>query len=350
MQPPPKAEFPRSILEMLRSLLPADTVQLENNRTPEPVFFRVRIGDFRFTAISRSNSNAADINAAIRQAATLPETDPKSLPLVVVPFMGSSGSTLCAESAISWIDLSGNASISAGSSLRIHIEGKPNRFKTKGRPRNLFAPKSSRISRCLLASPERSFTQRELAETCDLDEGFTSRVVHGLAEKELIHRDSSGAVCASDPKLLLNAWREAYDFDRHHIRKGHVPVRTGTELLKKSADVFRRHSLRYAVTGLAGAWLIDPTTGFRLVTIYLAEEPDAELFSALSFREDPTGANLWLVRPKDEGVFFGAKSLNGIQCVLPVQVYLDLKNQPERAAEAAEAIKPKLFTPEPTHG
>ena len=49
--------------------------------------------------------------------------------------------------------------------------------------------------------------------------------------------------------------------------------------------------------------------------------------------------------PNDEGVFQGAVEREGIPCVHPVQVYLDLKDHPERSAEAAEALRKKLLKP-----
>lgn len=50
------------------------------------------------------------------------------------------------------------------------------------------------------------------------------------------------------------------------------------------------------------------------------------------------GANVWLVVPKDVGVFHGQRKVEDIQCVHPVQVYLDLKGHPERATEAADEL------------
>ena len=41
----------------------------------------------------------------------------------------------------------------------------------------------------------------------------------------------------------------------------------------------------------------------------------------------------------DEGVFQGAKAIEGISCVSPVQAYLDLHAMPERAEEAAEHLR-----------
>jgi hypothetical protein len=78
---------------------------------------------------------------------------------------------------------------------------------------------------------------------------------------------------------------------------------------------------------------------FRIATVYLADDPSSELIEKLTFREDPSGANLWLVVPNDAGVFHGAVEKDGIHCVHPVQAYLDLKGHPERASEAAERLR-----------
>jgi hypothetical protein len=63
----------------------------------------------------------------------------------------------------------------------------------------------------------------------------------------------------------------------------------------------------------------------------------------MSFREEPRGANLWVVRPVDDGVFEGAAIADGFPCVHPMQVYLDLKSHPERAAEAAGQLRTRLL-------
>ena len=67
--------------------------------------------------------------------------------------------------------------------------------------------------------------------------------------------------------------------------------------------------------------------------------PSGELFDQLHFRADERGANTWLVVPNDEGVFLASTDRDGVLCVHPVQVYLDLKGQPERASKAASMIR-----------
>ncbi|MCC6157884.1 MAG: MarR family transcriptional regulator [Deltaproteobacteria bacterium] len=266
------------------------------------------------------------------------------VPLVAVPYMGEVGRRLCENADIGWIDLSGNALIRA-KDLFVRVEGRPNRFKTAGRPPDVFAPKSARIARWLLMHPDEAWTQRELARSTGMDEGFVSRIVKRLAVADLVSRDESGRVRSRDANLLLDAWAETYRFENHTILKGHVAARSGEDLVNTVADRLGSAKLRYAATGLAAAWLYCRFASFRLASFYLAEEPTADLPDRIGFREDPRGANLWLVLPKDMGVFQETRVIRDVTCVHPVQVYLDLAGHPERAPEAAERLRADFLKP-----
>jgi hypothetical protein len=272
----------------------------------------------------------------VREAAR--RVGPTAVPVIAVPFMAEGGRRLCEEANVSWFDLSGNAHIVA-SGLRIHVEGKPNIFKRRGRPSTVFAPKSSRIIRAMLLEPHRGISQRELARRTGLDEGFTSRVVRKLEVDQMVERDAEGAVRLLGHADVLEGWRESYDFSKHRTIAGHATARSGEELLATVGAILNTKKLDYAATGLAGAWLMTKFTAFRLVTIFVPEEPSASLLKAIGFRREDRGANLWFTVPNDEGVFTGTTDVDGVQCVHPVQAYLDLKSQPERSAEAAEELR-----------
>ncbi len=296
-------------------------------------------GPFTFVVEWKGAGGAGPVAAAIEQVLrSAKHMDRVIVPLVAVPFMGNAGRERCAEAEVAWLDLSGNARIFAPG-LRILVDGKPNRYKRRGRPSTAFAPKSSRIARWLLMHPTEPCTQREIARATDTDEGFTSRIVSKLEDDGLVVRGDSGAIRPRDPDLLLNAWLEDYDFQKHDILRGHVAARSGDALLRRLVDGLSCSAVKYAATGLAAAWIIDRFAGFRIAAMYLANEPSPELLASLSFREEERGANVWLVVPNDEGVFHGAATFDGIQCAHPVQVYIDLHAHPERAKEAAEKLR-----------
>ena len=176
-------------------------------------------------------------------------------------------------------------------------------------------------------------------EATGTDEGFVSRIVSRLEREGYIVREDKSAIRPKDPALLLDAWRESYQFSKHTIYQGHVAARAGDALLKFTCDTLARQNVEHAATGLAAAWAFTRFAAFRIATVYLADEPSSELIEKLTFREDSRGANLWLVVPNDAGVFHGAVEKDGIRCVHPVQAYLDLKGHPERASEAAERLR-----------
>ena len=332
----------------LAELIESDCDELELRRRrstyqPDSV---LRAGPFVFVVEWKSVATAASIHAVIIRIRRYGEelersgrVDEKVVPLVVVPFMGDVGRERCTEYGVSWMDLSGNARIVAPG-LRVLIEGKPNRYKRPGRPATAFAPRSSRIARWLLMHPTEPLTQRELARATGTDEGQTSRVIGKLLDDDLIVRTDGGAVRPRAPDLLLDAWREAYDFNKHHVVRGHVAARSGDALLHQLVAGLKRGSVPYAVTGLAAAWCLNRFAAFRTATVYLRQEFSSDVATALSFREDARGANVWLVVPNDEGVFHGASTTNEeIICVHPVQAWLDLHAHPERAEAVAQELR-----------
>jgi hypothetical protein len=281
---------------------------------------------------------ASDVAAVAGGVRALAPVVDDALPLLVVPYMGDAGRRVCEEAGVSWLDLSGNAHVVAPG-LRVVIEGKPNLFKRAGRPSTAFSPKSARIARWLLTHPRQPASQQEIADATEMDRGFTSRIVRRLIDDELVERTDDGLVVASRPDLLLEAWAERYDWNKHRVVKGVVAARSGTELISKLAEGLSAAGVEHAFTGLAAAWQYDHFAAFRLTSAYLPSGLPSGLLASLGVHEGERGANTWLVVPNDEGVMYGAADVGGIPCVHPVQVWLDLAAHPERAREAREHLR-----------
>ena len=335
----------RQVAARLAALLDAagsDVHVRQDLRAPEADAV-IKLAGATFVVEYRGSGATAPISAAIEQVQrSASAVGRRAIPLVVVPFMGPVGRRRCEEAQVAWLDLSGNARIFAPG-IRVLIEGQPNQFKSRGRPFSVFAPKSARIARWLLMHPRQPMAQREIAQATGVDEGFTSRIVSRLEEDDLVAREPDGGIRPRDPDLLLDAWREDYDFSKHQIFRGHLAARSGEEVLRLLAGGLQGKRVRYAATGLAAAWLLTRFAGFRLVTMYVAERLAPKVLESLGLREEERGANVWLVVPKDEGVFQGAGDRDGVVCVHPVQAYLDLKDQPERAKEAADHLRTDLL-------
>lgn len=291
----------------------------------------------------KSESTAESVGSAIRQFKEYEHAKKREdVPIVAVPYMGEVGRQMCDHAGISWLDLSGNARIQAPG-LHVNVAGNPNKFKVRGRPRNLFSPKASRISRLLLLDPMNAWSHQNLVQKSGLSKGYVSKVRQRLSEADLITFNSDGTIQPSDPSVLLQTWSKAYDFSQHIIRKGHIATRSSTNLMKTVTENLRDRSLKVAATGLAAAWLYIQFAAIRLVTVYVSQMPEEEIIKKVGFRDVDSGANIWLVKPNDPGVFMGSVEREGVMCVSPVQTYLDLRHQPERSKEAADALRTKVL-------
>lgn len=297
-----------------------------------------------FVVEYKSAASADLVGSALAMLQRVAEARPDVVPLLVVPFMGEVGKRLCRDEEVSWLDLSGNANISAPG-LCIRIEGRPNAYARSGRPRDLFAPTYSRLARALLLQPAHEFTAAELADVTDMHRGTLSKLLPRYAEAGFVNAKGRGRGArwsVTDPDLLLDAWDAAYDFGAHTIRRGHVPASAGERLTRDLARRFDGAGVAYAATGLAAAWLLEPFATYRLVTMYAPAWPPDDLLESIGFVGEPRGANLWLVQPNDEGVLLGGGVTGEVSHVSAVQVYLDLKAQPERSKEAAEELGRRL--------
>lgn len=192
--------------------------------------------------------------------------------------------------------------------------------------------------------PEQPISQRELSRATEMDEGMVSRLAARLEADSYVVREAGGSLRVKDPALLLDAWNAEYRFDRHTLIQGGVAARSGDALTRFVGDTLAAANVEHAATGLSAAWQLSRFAAFRIATFFIDEPLSDELRAKLGFREEPRGANLWLVVPNDAGVFQGAAEQGGVRCVHPVQAYVDLKAHPERASEAAEHLRADLLS------
>ncbi len=96
----------------------------------------------------------------------------------------------------------------------------------------------------------------------------------------------------------------------------------------------------YAFTALAGALLIAPFVRPTNAHIYVKTEEDAKNWAnLLGLIPVEENGNVKFAIPKDEGVFYGSRTINGANVISYVQLYVDLLNYPGRGEEAAAEVK-----------
>jgi hypothetical protein len=316
------------------------TIEPDPRQVPtHPVDFVVRTATHALHIVCKGTDQVATLHTAARQLRASVQSR-LEVPVLVTPYMSPRARAWALETDVSWADLSGNAEIHAPG-LHVHSEGHPNRYTTAGRPYHAFSPRYARVSRVLLVDTQRWWRQVELAAEAGLPQGTVSKVVRRLAEDDLIERDADGAVRARAPSLLLDAWAQHDRFADHDIRRFHAVGRSGPDVLTRLAQRLAATDLTWAATGLAAAWQYTGHADFRLTTIYVDRYPTD--LDAFGLRQVDRGENVWLVGPRDEGVFYKRRD-QGCWCVHPVQTWLDLLGHPERATEAAADLRAKLLT------
>ena len=76
------------------------------------------------------------------------------------------------------------------------------------------------------------------------------------------------------------------------------------------------------------------------MTAYVDDFPDQKAIEEqLLARRVEEGGRLWLVRPRDSGVFLRSQSVQGFSLVSDVQIYLDLLAAGRRGDEQAAELK-----------
>jgi hypothetical protein len=202
--------------------------------------------------------------------------------------------------------------------------------------RNVFAPKSSRILRVLLTNPNRDWDERELAAESQVSRGMTHYVCSALIELGSAARDNQNRIVLVDPVRLLRRWAAYHQYDRvNKFLEYYTFEKEIDQFLTKVATL----DSRYALSGLAGAWLVAPYVRPVDVHLYIfSENLASKLAEKLELNPTPSGGNVKFVLPYDEGVFYGTSDVKGVKVVSNVQLYVDLYNFPARGEEAASQL------------
>jgi len=256
---------------------------------------------------------------------------PQAYGVLVAPYVSPQSAQICTESGIGYVDLAGNCRLSF---RQVHLEreGRPNPAPQRRVLRSLYSSKTTRVLRVLLLDPKRTWKLQPLAQEAGVSLGQVYNVKKLLADREWI-RSSDEGLRLVDPGPLLTEWSQNYTYRRNAARDFYL-LDTPPEIESKLATACRYRSVQYALTGFSAAARLAPMVRYQRVTAYVNGDL-GDLVKTLGLKEVPSGPNVTLLSPYDEGVFYGAADVNGIQIVSPVQTYLDLIGFRGRGEEAA---------------
>jgi hypothetical protein len=187
-----------------------------------------------------------------------------------------------------------------------------------------------------LVNLDRDWAERELAAEAQVSSGLVHYVCKTLIELGSAARDKQNRIVIVDPIRLLRRWAAYHEYDR--VNK-FLEYYTFEKEIDQFVQKIARVDLKYALSGLAGAWLVAPYVRPVDVHLYITSLNLASKFAEkLELNPTPSSGNVKLVVPFDEGVFYGVYEVRGVKVVSNVQLYVDLYNFPARGEEAASQL------------
>jgi len=277
------------------------------------------------------------------QLLEITEQRKRGYPIIVAPYVSELGRETCKKMGVGFLDLSGNAYLDINS-FYLEIEGKPNKFKVKRGLESLFMPKAERILRFHLLKtwPEGKWagSYRDIAKDVSVSLGQVVKVNKKLDELGFWIEEQKG-LKRLDRAKLLDIWRDNYRFDKNKIFSFYS-MKQIPEIEEKISEFCENKNILYALTLFSGANRLAPFTRYTIATSYYSGDID-ELKKALDLKEVSTGANVQIVLPYDEGVYYKTEKVNSVIAANPVQIYLDLYNYKGRGREQAEFLRERVI-------
>lgn len=311
-------------------------------RTGDKVELRVECKDLprpsQFPYVNLTNAFRADGTRTIR------------VPVLAAPHISPRMAELCDEHGWSWYDLAGNCRLVVPGALYVERSGLATVHERPKPKANLGTAASARVLRALLMTDpvHQRWTQTALQKACDpsVSMGLVNKVVTYLREQAWLSLDDDGHFFVSDPLGLLRAWGKEYRFGRHR-QLSYFTLLKGQELEQQLATLLKSKG-RAAYAVFSAAELEAPNVRQNKTWLYVNDAALDDLEVMVNAKRVDSGANLVVLIPEDDGVFYENRFRQGraLGRTHPVQTWLDLKNAGGRGEEAAEAIIEHCLKPE----
>jgi hypothetical protein len=334
----------RSAIQRMRELFPKATAWQES---PVPagkgeagdLVINFKVGGAESTLVLEQASlgHPRELRGALARLDEIRRRRPEAYPVAVAPYISAQGAALLKRAGVGYLDLSGNCYL-AFDNVLIEKEGKPNPRPSTRPLKTLFAPRATRVVRALLAQPERNWRLEELARHAAVSLGHAHNVIKRLEEQSWVERGEHQRIHLAKPADLVEAWADAYSYQRNRIAGYFSPERVTRKLMSEVARAAQTEGRRHAFTLHSGAALVAPDVRFPEIHCYVDGEPDT-LARALGLRPAEGEANVHLMTPYDAGVFLLPIIKSGMPVVCLPQLYVDLYRYERRGREQANHLR-----------
>ena len=241
----------------------------------------------------------------------------------------------CLEQGLSCADLNGRLHLRA-SGLRVVLDRSLNRYRPATPEHDLFSPRGSRLARALLSFPNRVWKQGDLVKFTGCSAGLLSRLLNEHKRHGWVH-GQRGDWALLQPGPLIDAWAQADDWRKRTTVREYSALETDADVLARRIAELGTGPL--AFTQWFAAKHRHQYSELPVVSVYRTRFPDADEQAALGLRKVTQGGRLWIIVPRDEGVFQATRTVDGLPLVCDAQIYLDLLQAGLRGPDAARALR-----------
>ena len=295
----------------------------------------------RLLVEAKDNGEPRYARQAVNQLLRELQNSPEAYGVFSAPYISPQAAKICQNAGIGYVDFAGNCWLSFGK-VYIQKEGKPNPFTQKRILRSLYSPKSERILRVMLTSGPREWKVVDLAEEADVSLGLVSNVKKILTDREWVDSQNIGFSLV-EPFSLLEEWSQNYSYRQNQVESFYTMLSI-PEFESRLAEICQPRNTPYGLTGFSGATRYAPIVRYQQAMAYVLGDLQ-KLANLLEIKPVATGANVLLLIPYDEGVFYNSQIVDGVRVVSPVQMYLDLQGYRGRGEEAAQALFDEVLQP-----
>jgi hypothetical protein len=326
-------------------ILERASIRRHSSRGDSRIDFILAIGsgakDRRLVCQVRPDGRPRIAREACLELVDYARSDKRDYPVFIAPYISPDAAAICDEYQAGYFDLAGNCRL-AFDRVYIRRESFPNPSVQKRDLRSLYSPKAERVLRVLLAAGKRNWRMQELADEAAVSLGQAANVKKLLLDREWIETDTDGLRIRSfhDAALpLLTEWAGNYRMERNTASEYY-----SLNPIPKTEAELAQVKTRLAFTSFSGAARFAPAVRYQRVTAYVLGRRPA-LVKRIGLKPVPSGGNVTLIEPYDEGVFYGTRAIEGAPVVSPVQLFLDLMQIKGRGEEAASAILEQAIKP-----
>jgi hypothetical protein len=281
--------------------------------------------------IKRSIDPRSVPDAAMQIKALIDSAFPGATPVVAAGYLSPRSREILEDFNVSYIDTTGNIRIDA---VNLFVQTQGAAKDPWPQDDNLQTLRGRGAARALRAVIDTAppFGVRELASKTANSPATVSRVLELLDIEGLINREPRGPVRTVDWQDTIRRWAQDYDQTTSNTATTFLAPR-GIPFVEQTLQTSK---LSYAATGAFAAQRFNPIAPARTATIYIDDVIKAA--KRLDLRETDAGANVILLEPFDPVVFDRTIERDGLRCVAPSQLAVDLLTGPGREPSQGEAI------------